>query len=204
MRIARPTHIFEITLFRLGTSDRPTRRAQRGEENFGSEHPTDRPALQAAQPSVPTRAARPTDPSPGTPTLPPGALHVLRVSSKNTSLPLCTLGKTHLGRGATICFDPPRAARRGKFWVGTPDRPTLLGPARAGRKPFFINYVAFRLLAGRTDRPTDPTPTDSGQSDLPTDRPTQRAFRHAKCTFNLPLPVHGAPAAVRRSRAGPP
>ena len=96
--------------------------------------------------------------------------------------------------------DPPRAARRSKFWVGTTDRPSLFGPARAGRKPYLINSVAFRLLAGRNDRPTDPTSTDSGQSDLPTDRPnsapdTQSELSTARrpchlCCVYLPYRIH--------------
>ena len=45
LRIDRPTNDNEITRFRLGTPDRPTRRAQRGEANFGSELPTDRPSI---------------------------------------------------------------------------------------------------------------------------------------------------------------
>ena len=86
--------------------------------------------------------------------------------------------------------DPPRAARRSKFWVGTTDRPTLFGPARAGRKPYLINSVAFRLLAGRNDRPTDPTSTDSGQSDLPTDRPNSEAPLIRRVNFQLRAALH--------------
>ena len=57
--------------FRLGTPDRPTRRAQRGDANLASGHPTDRPALHGALPSVPTRVARPTDRD----RAPPGKVH---------------------------------------------------------------------------------------------------------------------------------
>ena len=56
--------------FRLGSYDRPTRRAQRGEANLGSGLPTDRPTRLAARPSVPTRVSRPTDSGSGR--APPG------------------------------------------------------------------------------------------------------------------------------------
>ena len=62
LRIARPTHFFEIARFRLGTSDRPTRRAQRGEANFGSDRPTDRPS--SGQLGLNARVGQPDRPTP--------------------------------------------------------------------------------------------------------------------------------------------
>ena len=85
--------------------------------------------------------------------------------------------------------DRPAARSAARKILGRNTRPTdPLGPRPSRSEAIFINYVAFRLLAGRNDRPTDPTPTDSGQSDLPTDRPTQRRFPHAEFTFNFAFP----------------
>ena len=47
--------------FRLGKPDRPTAARSAATQIWRSGHPTDRPALHGALPSVPTRVARPTE-----------------------------------------------------------------------------------------------------------------------------------------------
>ena len=95
--------------------------------------------------------------------------------------------------------DRPAARSAAKQILGRSTRPTdPLGPRPSRSEALFDQFSIlwpFALLAGgRNDRPTDPTPTDSGQSDLPTDRPTQRPFPHAELTFNLAPPIQHSKA----------
>ena len=86
--------------------------------------------------------------------------------------------------------DRPAARSAAKQIWGRNNRPTdPLGPRPSRSEAVFDRFLwsfgESRLLAGGSDQPTDPTPTDSGQSDLPTDRPTRRPPLIRRVYFQL-------------------
>ena len=206
MRTDRPTFLKSRVSDSVRPTDRPAARSA-AKQIWGSGHPTDRPAPQAAQPSVPTRAARPTDPGGGG-----GALRSTLVAlwlgfmlhgdtpvTRGTGA-YCTDRAVHvLGHGRVrsvsdpsghvlwemkidmrfgTCDPTDRPSRARGDETGCPDRPTLSQPLTPADPT-------------RVTRPTDsPAPSRRrlAGSDPPTDRPSQKPPPHADNTFNFASP----------------
>ena len=104
--------------------------------------------------------------------------------SRPTLLAVCSAFPTRSDRPT----DPPRAARRRKFWVGNPDRPTLFDQQkRVGRRLLAV-FSGFRPFSAIPTRPTDPLPTNPTESMFPTDRPTLGPTWDARKEINFAPP----------------
>ena len=96
--------------------------------------------------------------------------------------------------------DPPRAARRRFFWVGTPDRPTLFRPAGGQKEERVVEFCVSRptfwrtcIGFGRDPRPTDATCSRIGSAFLSrSSRPTD------------PLPGHPGMLSLLLTSRRPP